>query len=304
MRVALLSLFLLLAGVALGQTNKHLAVNGTKVSMVPPTGFVAATKYSGFEQVETGASILVTEIPGPYQQIVSGFTGAALATRGMTLLKTEPVDLQENTATLLQVKQTANGITYLKQMLVFGDQTKTVMVTGTYPEKNSGLGESIKEALLTSRYNVDQNVQQVARFSIDVTGTKFKFAKELAGSMLYTTDGKAPSESSDKAMMIVGNSLGNVAVVDKKQYSIDRLKQLPNGSTNKMRSVTSITINGLSGYEITADGKGSKEESQLVYQTMLFDNSGGYYVIVGLTSQNFDTHLALFKTIAKTFKRT
>ena len=64
-----------------------------------------------------------------------------------------------------------------------------------------------------------------------------------------------------------------------------------------------VTINGLIGYEITADGKGPKNENQLVYQTILFTDAGEYYILVGLTDSLFKAHLDEFKKIARTFKR-
>ena len=297
--------FLFLASPVLAQTTAHVAVAGTKISLIPPAGFVAATRFSGFEQAETGATILAAELPTSAQQMVGGFTETALAGRGMKLLQKQPVDLHGIKATIFRVQQQANGISYQKQILVFGTQAYTVMVTGTYPEKSAATAGVIKTALLSSYYNQRQANERrpVANFSVDVTGTAFKFAKNLAGSVLYTTDGKAPAEAADKAMIVVSNSLGNKAVGDREKFSIQRLKQLPRGAASKIRLMAPITINGLSGYEITADGKGPKNENQLVYQTILFTDAGEYYLIFGLAYNDSDAHLCEFKKITKTFKR-
>ncbi|GAA4374223.1 hypothetical protein GCM10023186_05600 [Hymenobacter koreensis] len=300
--------FLLLSTLnSFGQTKDHVAVSGTKVSLIPPIGFSSAAKFSGFEQASTGASILVAELPSPYQQTAAGFTKSNLASRGMTLLQQEQVKLGGTPATLFSITQQANGITYLKQILAFGDPAKTVLVTATYPEQSRQIEGPIKAALLSSVYNAKQQskaLPEANKFAVNVSGTKFKFAQSLAGSMLlYTPDGKVPSQAKDKALFMVGNSLSSVAVTDRKQYSIERLKKLPEGQTNQVRTINAVTINGLSGYEIVADGKGPNNETQLVYQTILFESNGGYYIIVGLTDNNFDTHLPLFKAIANTFKR-
>jgi hypothetical protein len=44
--------------------NVSVRVSGTQVSLVPPQGFRAATRFSGFENVEAQASIMITELPG------------------------------------------------------------------------------------------------------------------------------------------------------------------------------------------------------------------------------------------------
>ena len=60
-------------------------IAGTKVALEPPPGFTAETQFPGFRNVETGATIMVTEIPGPIDRLRAGLTKSGLAGRGMTL---------------------------------------------------------------------------------------------------------------------------------------------------------------------------------------------------------------------------
>lgn len=304
MRLFLLPLLLLFAETALGQTKDHVAIPGTKTSMIPPPGFVAATNFTGFQQPETGASILVAEIETGAESLANGFTEQALATRGMKLLQKQNVDLHGTKATMLKVRQEANGSVYQKQMLVFGDNSTAVLATGTYPENNVESEAAIKTSLLSAYYNRQSKAssEPASAFTVDVAGTAFKFAKNLAGSVLYTTDGKVSSESPDKAVIIIANSLGKTSSGDKKQFSIASLQKLPQCQTNKVQDISPVTINGLSGYEIIANGKGPKNEDQLVYQVLLFRANGEYFQLVGLTDNNFEPRLTEFKTVFKTFK--
>jgi hypothetical protein len=70
-----------------------------------------------------------------------------------------------------------------------------------------------------------------------------------------------------------------------------------------VKQINEITIDNLTGYEIVADGKTKDNVPELVYQVMLFDDKGGYYIIVGHTKENFEKYLEMFKKIALTFKR-
>jgi hypothetical protein len=88
------------------QTDGHIKVSGTKCRLVPPSGFVAATSFSGCQNIETSASIMISELPAPYQTLVDGFTVEALKTRGMTLISKQAIDYNNSKATHNQCNTT------------------------------------------------------------------------------------------------------------------------------------------------------------------------------------------------------
>jgi len=302
MKIRLLLSLLLLGQIVFGQTEKLTKVSGTKCSLIPPSGFVAASTFSGFQNTETGASIMINELPAPYQSLVDGFTADALKTRGMTLISKQTIDFNNSKATLINVTQPANGTTYIKQMLIFGDSKGTVLVNGIYPEASKDIEVKIKDALLSTVYNASQNDNPLdaATFTIDISDTDFKLIKYMSGSLLYSTDGKIPTE---KPTLIVGNSIAKVPTQNQKQYAEERLKKLPGGEQNVIKEIKEITIDNLRGYEIVADGKTKDDKLELVYQVMLFNDKGDYYIIVGQAKEEFQKNLEAFKKITKTFKR-
>lgn len=278
MKNRLLLPLLFLAQITFGQAEKLIKVSGTKCSLIPPTGFVAATSFSGFQNTETGSSIMINELPAPYQSIVEGFTKEALKTRGMTLISKETIDFNNSKATLINLTQPANGTTYIKQMLIFGDTKGTILVNGIYPETAKDIEAKIKEALLSTVYSAAQsdNPLDVAAFTVDIKGTDFKLVKYISGSLLYSTDGKLPTEN---PTLIVGNSIAKVPTQNQKKYAEERLKKLPGGENNVIKEINEITIDNLTGYEIIADGKTKEDKPELVYQVMLFNDKGDYYII-------------------------
>ena len=295
------SLFLL-AQLSFGQSDKHIKIPGTKCSLIPPTGFIAAPSFSGFQNPETGASIMVNELPGAYQVMVDGFTADALKTRGMTLLSKESVDHNNTKATLINVTQLASGIIYLKQILIFGDENGTILVNGIYPESSKQLEPKIKEALLSTVYNEVQkdNPLEAVTFSLDVSSSDFKVTKYMSGTLVYTIDGKVPTE---KPTLIVGNSIAEISITNQKQFAIDRLKKLPRGESLVIKATNEVTIDQLKGYEIVAEGVSKENKPEQTYQVMLFNDEGGYYLIIGKTKEDFPKYLETFKKIARTFKR-
>jgi PsbP-like protein len=302
MKITLLVSLLVFGQIVFGQTEELTKVSVTKCSLIPPNGFVAATTFSGFQNIETGASIMINELPVPYQSLVDGFTAEALKSRGMTLVKKETIDFNGSKATLINLTQSANGTTYIKQMLVFGDTKGTVLVNGIYPEASKEIEAQIKDALFSTVYNISQNDNPVeaATFAIDVQDTDFKLIKYMSGSLLYSTDGKIPTE---KPTLIVGNSIAKIPSQNQKKYSEERLKKLPGGDLNVIKEIKEISVDNLKGYEIVADGKTKDGKPELVYQVMLFNDKGDYYIIVGQAKEEFQKNLVTFKKITQTFKR-
>ncbi len=294
------AILFLCAAVATAQSRVVIA--GTKCSMVPPSQFVAATAFSGFQNDALGASIMVNELPAPLLAVSPGFTAQALQSKGMTLLKTDTIDFNGGKALYIQLSQPANGTTYLKQLLVFESNKKTVMVNGIYPQQNKSIEAEVKKAILTTQYKeaLEEDGLSAASFSINVTGTQFKFIKYLTGSLLYSTDGKIPT---DAPMLIVSNSISKIDIKDKKQFCINRLKQLPRGEASVIKTITPVNINNLTGYEIFAEGKGKNDKPEMVYQAIVFAGSGEYYIIIGKTSEDFEKYKTIFKAIAQTFKQ-
>ncbi|MDZ7900992.1 MAG: hypothetical protein U5N85_23565 [Arcicella sp.] len=303
MKTKFLVSLLFFGQIAFGQTGKYIKVTGTKCSIIPPKSFLVSSTFSGFQNDEKGASIMINEIPAPYQQLIDGFTESALKTRGMTLINKKTVDFNASKATLFTVSQPANGSIYLKQMLIFGDSKTTILVNGIYPEKSKDIESEIKEALFSTIYSESQteNPLDAAKFTIETQETEFKVTKYLSGMLLYSIDGKIPTE---KPTLTVGNSISKISpTVDRKTFALDRLKKLPQGENNIVKSSGEVTIDNMDGFEIVAEGKSKDGKPELIYQVILFDDNGDYYLILGQSAEDFQKYLEVFQKISKTFRR-
>jgi hypothetical protein len=288
------------------KTGKHKQIAGTKFFLVPPTGFTAATTFQGYQQMHSGASILVMEIPGPFSESTKGFNEQGLKTQGVVLKKKEEIKVNGNQGLFLTTDQFAYGTNYSKYILVFGDSKATYMVNGTFPKEVTELEKDIRESMFSVVYESGLTVDPLSAvsFTVDTENTKLKFGKSMTGMLLYTVDGKVPTESNDKTTFIVGLSLANVQTGDKKLTAITRLKRMPYTDLKiDENEISEIEIDGISGYEIVGEGldktNGTKE---FIYQVMLFTDNG-YYIMVGTTKNDFEQNLELFKKVAKTLKR-
>jgi hypothetical protein len=288
------------------KTDKHKQIAGTKFFLIPPTGFINATSFQGFQQMNSGASILVMEIPGPFSESTKGFNEQGLKTQGVVLKKTEDLEVNGYQGLFLTTEQFAYGTNFSKYILVFGDTKGTYIVNGTFPKEVTELDKDIRESMFSVVYESGLTVDPLSAvpFTVDTENTKLKFGKSMTGMLLYTVDGKIPTQSTDKTSFIVGLSIANVQTVDKKLTAITRIKRMPYTDLKiDENKINEIEIDGISGYEIVGEGldksNGTKE---YVYQVMLFTDNG-YYIMVGTTKNNFEQNLELFKKVARTLKR-
>lgn len=283
------------------ETKNYTKISGTKCSILAPNGFIVSSNFDGLQNVEKGASIMITELPGSYFMMHENFNAENLKSRGMILISKETVDYNNSQATYIKVRQEANGIQYLKQIVMFGNQDYTVLANGIYPEKYKQIEKEIKTALFSIKYDKNEDISTIENvdFDIDLSTTNFIFTKQMSNTIIYTIDGKFPTEH---PFFMAGKSISKINAKNKKEYSVERLKNLPNGKSITIESITSINIDGLDGYEIIGYGKNSKEEDEQIYQIMLYTESSDYYIMIGITSLENKDYLKTFKEIAQSFR--
>ncbi len=297
--------FILLTLIAVqctAQSGQPISIPGTKCTMIPPEGFTLTNRFSGFIQTSTGASIMLTELPAPYQELSDGFTVEALRTKGMELISKRLIDLNGSKATMIVVTQTAQGISYKKQMLLLGDSSVSVIVNGIYPADADINENLIEKALLTTRYNKTEKVdpQEAALYTISLEGSAFKPYKYLSGVLLYTEEDQLPTK---KPTLMIGNSLSKVTTTDLNAYATSHLLTVVKPNTPKIIENNQIKIDGLTGIETIAEIQKNGKQSELIYHLILFTDDDDYFLIMGNSTVNFPEYTSRFKNIARTFKR-
>jgi len=284
-------------------TEKHQEVRGSKISMVPPKDFKVATNFMGFQHAETNSSVMVMDIPGPFTKVSGGLNAENLLKQGVRVDSIQNIRVNGLPGLLIKGEQTAHGIDFLKYSLAFGTDTETILISGVVPKDNSDFEQRVKKAILSVIYNPTKILTPLdaVDFEISTAGTDFVFAKSMSNMLVYNRDGKMPTESIDKASLVVAKAISKVEITDKKEFATNRIKMLPVQITN-IKSVNPIEISGLQGFEINAEGVNRKTGiKELAYQVMLFTDDS-YYIIFGSCQENFDENLKVFQKLIGTFK--
>ncbi|MDQ7821412.1 MAG: hypothetical protein RDV48_01320 [Candidatus Eremiobacteraeota bacterium] len=286
---------------------ERVAIEGTRVSLVPPGKFQKAENFQGFQLKDKNASILIMEITAPYGKFAEAFTKEGLASRGMKLLAKEALPLKSGRGLLLSVSQNAYGTDFRKWIVVTGDNDTTVMITAVFPESfEKELSKTMKASILSFRLSEKKDSQgtEGLPFSIEIQ-PPLKLARRFGNNLLFSKNGEFPAQNEKDPVFIVGASVSSGLVVDdKKEYSLQRVKKVEQVKDIAVESTAEVTIDGITGYEIVASGIDRKEGFKtLVYQVMLFKETD-YFIIQGFSDEEEKgTYLPLFKKIAESFKK-
>lgn len=305
----LISLFLNIC-VAYGQvtitnisTPEHIPVAGTKISLIPPKGFEKAANFAGFQQTQSGSSIMVMSIPGHFEKLRAGLTKEAFLTQGVEISEIETLKLNDMPAAFFTGTQNAHGNVYTKFILCFGKDDESIMINGAFPQNLQEVGKGIKQAILGAYFDADRKVDpfEAIDYEISTTGSKLIFAKNVANSLIYTMDGKVPTELADRTSYILTKSFSKMEIEDKKLYCLNRAKQLY--PEIRIDSVGQLSVDGIAGYELLGTANNKKfDQEEKVYMAILFSDNL-YYIMIGSSNNDMASNVQNFKSITKSFKR-
>ncbi|MBK7027986.1 MAG: hypothetical protein IPH45_01695 [Bacteroidales bacterium] len=291
-----------------GQSNQFqenaILIKGTKVSMVPPLGFVESTEFKGFKHPgDPSCMIMITEIPGLYSEVVKGFSAEKLASSGMKLNKKEEKLISGQPASWMEINQSSSSTNFSKIVILTSQSNSSLIINGVYPRDSVATGELIRQSLLT--LSIDTSLKIDPRNELDYSlyekAGQFIFVGVMGNGMLFNRDGLTPTRSADKTMLITDKSYSNQPIPDRNIFSISRLGKYPQKfEWLKERGIVESTLDGLDGMEIYGRSTLTNED---ICQLILFGENGGYYLLVGTYPTNRPESLKDIKAVFQSFKR-
>ncbi|NMO14543.1 hypothetical protein HPC49_02185 [Pyxidicoccus fallax] len=282
-------------------------VKGTRVTLKPPEGFTEATRFNGFEQEASGASLMVTEYPGPYAVAVQGFTAENMAKQDMKVLSRKPAKVGRRTGLLLHLRKTGPKGTFLKSVLVLGDASNTVVLNASWPEDApKALGKALESALRSARWEPSaEPAPGLVLFTLKET-PGLKEAQRLQNAIAYTPDGAPPKAPEVAPFFIVLPSLTTASVgEDLEAFNLERLRQPPGGEEVTVESSAPLTVGDLKGHEAVGRAKHPTTGKEFaLYQAVLVDVDR-YFLLQGFTPlAERATYLEHFQRITRGFQPT
>lgn len=162
----------------------------TRVSLIPPDGFVALPGFNGLQNDDKNG-IEVRDLTGNYFVLKGQYSSDQLEAKGLKVLNTETVRIQNYDGFLHKIVMDNKSNVY---NLVFGDSTFCAVLFGTYKSSSTSDGIKMKEALLTANYDKSKTPASLnAEVSLNDKESQFKLATASSNYMIYALKGEAKS---------------------------------------------------------------------------------------------------------------
>ncbi len=287
------------------KSENHIQIQGTNIFMVPPTSFESSNNFKGFQNPNDQTSmIMAMEIPGPYSEVSKGFNSELMQKQGMELKTKKEIKVAEFDGLLLELDQSANAMVFSKQIIIYGNEKSSTLINGVYLKDSLRLGKKIKESILSTFVDskTESNPRNALNYSLNENVGSLKFKAVMGNGMLLNRDLKTPTESEDKATLLTDKSFANVEIKNEKLFCISRLKKYPDDySLIPSKGIKEIEIDNLKGFELFA--KNYDKDNEEMYQVILFDENGGYYLFIGTYVTGSEKAISDIKSVIQTFKR-
>jgi len=287
-------------------TDKHVLINGTRVSIIPPDGFAKGGYLTGFRHDPGGAMIIIGTVQEGVASTLEIYTEGFFTAGGADIKSKEDLLFNGYPARLLEMEQQEGKRMLCVYLFIFGDKKTTIVLKGLFPkEQESKLGRAVKNSLLSAVYEPGRipDPDILGNFRINISGTKLTFAAFYSQWFVYTPDGLYPTKALDKTTLTIFQTLHTEAVDDLRQLAEDTLQSSAYQKKIENREEHNIVVHNMQGYEITVYTKDFLPKKRKLHYLAILKDEEYYYIFSGTTTADFEQNLRLFKNICASFRR-
>lgn len=296
------SVIVMLTGTALAESQSR--VEGTDVVLSVPDGFQPMDRYPGYQDPESGASILVSEIPGSVETVTAGFTAEGLASQGMILVQTETLSILGHEGRLISASQSAHSIDWLKWIVISGDSEKTTLVVATYPEaQREQFAEVLRAAVLSAQpAATPAGIGDGLLFTIEETA-ELVIVHRMGNLLLLGPPGSEIPIPSSSPVLVVGSSIASVSLDNLATFAERRAHQIEQVHDLEVLDGRELSVDGLPAYELIGRGLDPETGESIGVYELVLSEGGNYHLAVGLVkSEAFDRYLGAFREAAESLR--
>lgn len=262
---------------------------GSRVGLAPPPGMTMSKNFSGFEDRDNRAALLILALPAAaYADIEKTTTAESLQKQGVTQEAREEIAHPLGKALLLLGRQEVEGQRIRKWILVVSAGELTAVVTAQVPEeaRSAYPDEVIRTALMstTARPVVPAEEQlSLLPFRVgELAG--FKVGGVIAGRAVMLTDGTAEQTTNaiDTHILVAIAAGAPAQAADRGRFAQEVFEGVPNLKDVRISSSEPLRIGGLQGHQIMARGRdGATGDEVTIVQWLRFGGSA-YLHMVGV----------------------
>lgn len=306
--VSVLALVALAPLNAIAKPSPLSKIPGTSVQISPPAGFQPSKLFSGFEQQDTGASILVNELPIPKAEIPKVLeqlnSAEALESRGMRIVESKEIVISGIAGKLLLVSQSKLGVDFLKWIVVVAEGDRVLIVTTSFPEAEAAtLKESLRRTMTSLTWTPSQPAPQLEGlpFTFQPAGDLQVWTR-VANNVILTPNGVQPPIPKSQPFLILGSAYENIDLPDIAKFSRQRLNTTPDVRELTEVSGNSKTISGYPTFELVARGYDKKDSTPLTVYQVIIKAEKTYYIVQGFVpNAKAQKYLPIFRAVTDSF---
>lgn len=292
MTIRILWVLACVAGACVGQgapsKPKRTKVPGTSATIVLPAGFSAADGAPGFAHAASGATIVVTEVPGPFSALALAFSPPALQAKGMRVVSRRAGMFAGHSGVLVHTTQLVLDRRIEKRVLLIGDDKASLMVNATVGKEHAKALDGPLHAAVTSvEWARGGTADPFASAGFRITAEPFRFAGRSGDDRIFTADGGIPVAKPGDPMLVVRRSTAPRRVDAAEPLARAHLATIDSVKEPTDIVATPITVDGMDAVEITANATITRgDHPASVYQLLALDPGGGYFLVVGIVGRD------------------
>ena len=254
---------------------------GSRIGLAAPAGFTPSTRFSGFENTQASAVILLAELPAQaYADAEKSFTDEALKARGMTVQLREPLTLKDGKGFFVSGPQESGGQKRHEAVMVASVDGVTSIVSLQMIE---GTRASLTDAVVRDTFKslaVRKQVPESERLAVlpykigDLA--KFRIVRSGREGVAILTDGPNDEVTAvEQPFLLIAVAPGAAPKPeDRDAFARRLLGSAPGIKEIKITRAEPLRIGQAQGYEVMADAKDPSGIDVTTVQWLRFGQSG------------------------------
>ena len=253
---------------------------GSRIGLVAPAGFTPSTTFSGFENPQASAAILMAELPADaYPEVEKGFTDEALKARGMTVQLREPLTFKDGKGFFVSGPQESGGQKRHENVMVANVGGLTSIVSLQTIE---GSRATLTDAVVRDTFKslaVRKQVPESERLAVlpykigDLA--KFRIVRSGREGVAILTDGPNDEVTAvEQPFLLIAVAPGaQPKPEDRDTFARRLLGTAPGIKDIRITRAEPLRMGQAQGYEIVADAKDSSGTDVTTVQWLRFGQS-------------------------------
>ena len=280
-------------------------IQGSRIGLEAPPGFTQSDLFSGFGNLQNGASFLVVEMAAEaYDQLLT-LPDATWAQRAIEIESKTPIQVVGGEAILLEGRQVAAGVEYKKWVMIARFDDFTALITSQVPmiaataEFSASIDAAFGTVVARPTLTLSQKLDALP-YDLGSTGN-FRIVNVLAGtSVLFTRGPSDRITGAEQPMLVVSRSLGPVpAGLSKEAFSRHAVKNIASLSNIKIEKSANVQIADATWFQVEASGNVTETGEAVAIVQWLRLLPDGYLRVVGFgQAQSREADFSEYRKIA------